>query len=157
PRALEAPMGMSVGLVARDAPMVRLTASNLACAACHAGVTYNTDGTANTEVAWLGAPNTSIDLETYVQEIYAAFKAAGGAEKPLRAAVTTLLPDPRPEEMRTLERFVLPLLRTRMRTLEAGGRPLPFVNGAPGLTNGVAALKMQLRLLPADGYETQRG
>lgn len=155
---LEAPHGLSLGLVRRDLPPVELTAANLACSSCHAGHTFDADGLPRTDVAWLGAPNTSLDLELYVREVYAAFKAARGDEEHLIAAMRTLFPDTSDAEVSTIRSFVMPRLQARMDALEASGdRALPFVNGAPGLTNGVAALRMQFGLLDADAYETARG
>jgi mono/diheme cytochrome c family protein len=157
-RALEAPMGLSVGLVQRGVPNVRLTAANLACASCHAGHSFDANGMPQPDIAYLGVPNTSLDLEAYVQEIYAAFKAVRGDEVRLLQAVRTVFPDTTVAEMRTIDNFVLPRLQTRMDALEAAGdRPLPFVNGAPGLTNGVAALRMQFGLLDTNAYEAARG
>jgi hypothetical protein len=43
-RMLDAPMGLSVGVIQRDAPKIRLTAANLACAACHAGPSFDAEG-----------------------------------------------------------------------------------------------------------------
>lgn len=156
--ALETPHGLSLGVVGRDVPRVELTAANLSCSSCHAGHTFDANGAPRTDVAWLGAPNTSLDLELYVREIYTAFKAVRGDEERLIANMRTLFPDTSEAEISTIRSFVMPRLQARMDALEAGGdRALPFVNGAPGLTNGVAALRMQLGLLGDDAYETARG
>jgi mono/diheme cytochrome c family protein len=156
--ALETPHGLSLGIVGRDVPRVELTAANLACSSCHAGHTFDATGAPRTDVAWLGAPNTSLDLELYVREIYTAFKAVRGDEERLIANMRTLFPDTSEAEISTIRSFVMPRLQARMDALEANGdRALPFVNGAPGLTNGVAALRMQLGLLGDDAYETARG
>lgn len=156
--ALETPHGFSLGTVGRDVPRVRLTAANLACSSCHAGHTFDANGAPRTDVAWLGAPNTSLDLELYVREVYAAIKATRGDEGRLIATMRTLFPDTSDDEISTIRDFVMPRLQARMDALEIGGdRALPFVNGAPGLTNGVAALRMQFGLLGADAYETARG
>lgn len=157
-RALEAPHGLSIGTVARDIPPVRLTAANLACSSCHAGHTYDANGAPLPQIVWLGAPNTSLDLELYVREVYAAIKAARGDEDRLIDTMQTLFPDTSEAEISTIRGFVMPRLQTRMDALEAAGdRALPFVNGAPGLTNGVAALRMQFGLLGDNAYESARG
>lgn len=156
--ALETPHGLSLGIVGRDVPRVELTAANLACSSCHAGHTFDADGAPRTDIAWLGAPNTSLDLELYVREVYAAFKAVRGDEEHLIATMRALFPDTSEAEISTIRSFVMPRLQARMDALEASGdRALPFVNGAPGLTNGVAALRMQFGLLGEDAYETARG
>jgi hypothetical protein len=157
-RMLDAPMGLSVGVIQRDAPKIRLTAANLACAACHAGPSFDAEGAPALDVAWLGTPNTSLDLEAYVQGLYSAFKAARVDQERLIGAVRTLYPDTSDDEVRTIRRFVMPRFNARLDALEQeGDRPLPFVNGAPGLTNGVAALRMQFGTLGPDGYAEMRG
>lgn len=156
--ALETPHGLSLGSVERGVPRVELTAANLACSSCHAGHTFDANGAPRTDVAWLGAPNTSLDLELYVREIYRAFKSVRGDEERLITNMRTLFPDTSEAEISTIRRFVMPRLQSRMDALEASGdRALPFVNGAPGLTNGVAALRMQLGLLGDYAYDTARG
>lgn len=157
-RALEAPQGMSLGVVRRAIPRVELTAANLSCASCHSGPTYDASGAPQLQIAWLGAPNTSLNLELYVREVYAAMKFARRDEAQLMAAVTTLFPDTSDAELQALRRYVMPRLQARMDALEAeDDRPLPFMNGAPGLTNGVAALRMQLGTLGDNPYEELRG
>jgi mono/diheme cytochrome c family protein len=157
-RDLDAPMGLSVGVIRRDTPKIRLTGANLACAACHAGTSFDADGAPVLDTAWLGTPNTSLDLEAYVQGLYSAFKAARMDEERLIGAVRTLFPDTSEDEVRTIRRFVMPRLNARLDVLEReGDRPLPFVNGAPGLTNGVAALRMQFGTLGPNAYEAMRG
>lgn len=156
PPRLAAPLGFNVGVIERRVPRVELTIANLGCASCHAGVTYDARGAPHPETAWLGAPNTSLDLESYVQAVYRAF-AQIDVER-ARAAVVQVFPDTTPAELKTLKDFVAPRVAARMRRIaESGTGPLPFVNGAPGLTNGVAALKMQLAILPADAHASQRG
>lgn len=157
-RAFEAPLGVTLGAVRRGVPPVRLTTANLGCASCHAGVTYGAAGDPITGIAWIGAPNTSLDLEAYVGAIYAAFKAARGDEARLLATMQQLFPDTTPTERNSIHDFVLPRMRARLDQLEqANDRPLPFINGAPGLTNGVAALAMQFGVLRDDAYDTARG
>lgn len=156
--AFSGPLGLNVGVVARRVPRIQLTIANLGCAGCHAGVTYDARGTPLPDRAWLGAPNTSLDLEAYVQAVYAAFAAYGTDPAKLLTAVPQVFPDTSAEELKTLRGLVLPRVKSRMaRIAKAGGGPLPFVNGAPGLTNGVAALRMQLGVLSKDAHASQRG
>lgn len=155
---LATPLGVTVGVMERSVPALSVTVANLGCASCHAGPARDANGEA-TNVAWLGAPNTSLDLEAYVQALYAAFLHQADRPGALLAAVKQVFPDTSELELRSLRDFVLPRVRQRLAKIGYAGQagPLPFVNGAPGITNGVAALKMQLRLLPADAMETQRG
>lgn len=154
----DAPLGMNVGVIRRSVPAIELTVANMGCASCHAGPTFSARGLPQPDTAWLGAPNTSLDLEAYVQAVYAAFEQEGRDVGALVAAVPKVFPDTSPAEMKTLRAFVAPRVAKRMAKLaETGAGPLPFVNGAPGLTNGVAALKMQLAQLHGDGHASEHG
>ncbi len=147
------PLGLSVGVIERSVPPIRVTAMTLGCAACHAGVAYRSDGAPDPDVAVLGRPNTAIDLEAFAQDSYAAVKHALKNERVLMRAMQRLFPDLTLRERWTLEWVVVPSLRTRLAELVVTmDRPLPFSNGAPGLTNGVAALKMQLGLASKHHY-----
>lgn len=140
------PLGMSTGMITREIPQVRLLASNLSCAACHAGVAYDGEGAPRPDVAVLGAPNTSLDLEAYVDGVYRAMAATIDRPEALFAVMSELDPSLGPDEIDTLRRFALPRARARLAALARMDRALAFVNGAPGLTNGVAALKVELGL-----------
>lgn len=157
PPRLAAPLGLNTGVVTRSIPQISLTVANLGCASCHAGPTFDAQGRPQPDTAWLGAPNTSLDLEAYVQAIYAAFAQDEDMDA-LIAAVPRVFPDTSEAELKTLRSFVAPRVKKRMDALRtAGAGPLPFVNGAPGLTNGVAALKMQLAQLHGDAHAGERG
>ena len=91
--AVDAPLGLSLGLIRRNIPSINLTTANLSCASCHAGPTYDATGKPDTSTAWLGAPNTSLDLEAYVIGLYEAFKDVAGDDKRLLDAMQTLYPD----------------------------------------------------------------
>ncbi len=147
------PLGLSIGVIERTIPPIRVTAMSLGCAACHAGSAYRSDGTPDPDVAVLGRPNTAIDLEAFSQDSYAAVKQALRDERVLMRALRQLFPDLTLRERLTLEWVVLPSLRKRLAELsQTSDRALPFNNGAPGLTNGVAALKMQLGLASRHHY-----
>ncbi|GAA0653440.1 c-type cytochrome [Brevundimonas lenta] len=137
------PLGVSVGEVTPGWPPVKVTVANLGCASCHAGPTYAVDGAPLPETAWLGAPNTSLDLEAYTRAVTAALKRRIEAPDELLQAVRTLFPRTSKWEMASLRWAVIPTARRRLADIPDDGSPLPFPNGAPGLTNGVAALKLQ--------------
>lgn len=147
------PLGLSIGVIERSVPPIRVTAMTLGCPACHAGAAFRSDGSPDPDIAVLGRPNTAIDLEAFSQDSYAAVKSALMDERLLMRALRQLFPDLTLRERLTLDWVVLPSLRKRLaeltRTID---RPLPFNNGAPGLTNGVAALKMQLGLASRHQY-----
>lgn len=143
------PLGIVSGTVGRDLPRIRLEVSNLGCAACHAGVTYGKDGQPSGKV-WLGLPNTSLNLDGFVNAVYLAVKRVKSDPDKLLVAIPKLYPDTSADELATIRKFVWPRLVRRIDELAASGdAPLPFSNGAAGSTNGVAALKFQFHLLSA--------
>ncbi|MEM7480384.1 MAG: cytochrome c [Acidobacteriota bacterium] len=145
---LDRPLGIVAGDVTRSLPPLRVETANLGCAACHAGVTYDAEGLPRPEEVWLGLPNTSIDLEAYTWTVYRSLQRAMEDPDHLLATVERLFPDISLRERKTLRRFVLPRIAARLAELEAGlDAPTVFSNGSPGLTNGVAALKLKLGLL----------
>lgn len=146
------PLGISVGEVTPGWPPVKVTVANLGCASCHAGPTYAADGAPQPASAWLGSPNTSLDLEAYTRAVTGALKRRIGDTPELLNAVRTLFPETDRWEMASLRYAVIPQARRRLAAIPDGGSPLPFVNGSPGLTNGVAALKLQGRS-PTDPVE----
>lgn len=137
------PLGISVGEVTPGLPPVKVTVANLGCASCHAGPAYAADGSPQPSTAWLGSPNTSLDLEAYTRAVTSALKRRTDDTPELLRAVRTLFPETDAWEMASLRWAVIPLARRRLADIPDGGSPLPFVNGSPGLTNGVAALKLQ--------------
>ena len=144
------PLGINTGPITRSVPRIELELGNLGCASCHAGVTYDRHGTP-TGRAWLGAPNTSLDLQSYSGAVFSALKEAMRNEARLLAAIDTLFPDVSAVERRTIRKTILPRIRTRLPELDVTlGGPVPFNNGGPGLTNGAAAMKYQLGLIPRD-------
>ena len=141
------PLGVNLGHVQRVMPPISVATVNLGCAACHAGVSYDARGFPDPSLPVVGAPNTSLDLEAYAQLVYRSLKGAFSDEAALWEAMERLHPDMSWREQMTLRLLVLPKARARMEELQANGdQPLPFPNGRPGLTNGVAALKQRLGL-----------
>jgi mono/diheme cytochrome c family protein len=138
------PLGLVSGLISRQMPKIQLDAMNTGCAACHAGVTYDASGQPTRRV-WIGLPNTSLNIDGYVDAVYRALKMVRGDPEHLLSAMTQLYPETTEIELRTIRRFVWPRLTARFAELEAhGDQALPFKNGGPGVTNGVAALKLRL-------------
>src|SRR5262249_57161188 len=111
---------------------------------CHSGVIYDANG--NPEpVAWLGLPNSSLDLDAYVDGIIEALRSATTNQTRTFAAIKQLFPDVTDSELATLRKYVWPTLVHRLAGDDAG---LPFRNGGPGRSNGVDALRFQLHLAP---------
>jgi len=147
----EAVLGVALGVGRRSLPPIELQIGNIGCAACHAAPTYGADGRPTPDRVWLGAPNPSLDLEAYTQGLYAALQGGVAEPERLMATVRRLYPDMTDREAKTLQSFVMPRVRERMTAIAATGQGvLPFSNGLPGMTNGVAALKLQHGLLADD-------
>jgi mono/diheme cytochrome c family protein len=140
----ELPLGFSYGDLAPIGG-TKIRVANLGCASCHAGVTYRADGTSDPRRTWLGMPNTSLDLEAYTLAVFRATRSAVKRPEQLIAAIDVLFPDMDWRERQSLRWLVLPLVERRIAELGDIDKPLPFPNGAPGSTNGVAALKFALR------------
>ena len=147
PGAVAARTGLPLGMTAGDVAPVGgsvIRVSNLGCAACHGGVTYDAAGRPLPDRVMLGMPNSSIDLEAYTLAIFRALRRFGGSDR-LLPATLTLYPGMSWRERASLRLLVLPLAQQRLGELAGVDRPLPFPNGAPGSTNGVAALKAALQ------------
>jgi mono/diheme cytochrome c family protein len=151
------PLGMVTGMVKGPLPMIRIDAATLGCASCHAGTLYDTGGRPTGE-AWLGLPNTSLNVDAYVWAVYRGLQRAARDPDALARRAAELFPEMGRRERFTLRRIILPRVRKRMaelgRTVDA---PTPFSNGGPGRTNGVAALKLQLGLLQAGRMHPEAG
>jgi hypothetical protein len=144
PRRSRLPIGVLSGTASRGFPAVEIEIAGLGCASCHAGVTYDASGMPTGDV-WLGLPNTSLDITAYGDTLFAALRQGLAEPQRLIATVRALYPDVSDRELRTLERHAIPRGRTRLATLDSlYGRALPFVNGGPGITNGVASLRHML-------------
>ena len=153
-----APLGLSIGTLTRTMPPLRMDVLNIGCAACHAGPVYGADGTPDVTKAVPGMPNTSLDLEAFTATAYAALKRALADEPGLMAAIERLFPQMGLREKLTLRWLAIPRGKGAIAKLQASiDRPLPFPNGVPGSTNGVAALKHQLRVTARDRFHDGAG
>ncbi len=103
---------------------------------------YRKDGTPDGALEVPGMPNTAIDLEAFSTTGYMAVKRALKVNKPDgvdRAAV----PRMGLRERLTFRWLALPSARAGSSSCERGiDRPLPFPNGTPGSTNGVATINI---------------
>ena len=136
------PLGIVSGMVQRDLPRVSVEAANLGCASCHAGVTYDAQGQPQ-PVAWLGLPNTSLNLDDYEDAVRAALRAVLDDPARVFAAIKQLFPDVTEDELRTLQKSTWPKLADRVK---AGEHEPQFRHGGPGRSNGIEALKIQLHV-----------
>jgi len=156
----QAALGIVLGTGTRSIPKIEVQIASTGCATCHAAPVYGADGRPDPARVWLGAPNPSLDLETYTQDIYRALVAQASQTDRLMAATRHLYPQMTAREEKSLRDFVLPRVRDRLNQIaQAGAGPLPFSNGHAGVTNGVAALKLQHGMLKDDpgAFERERG
>lgn len=152
-----APVGLVKGTIKRLVPPIQLEAVNVNCAACHVGVHYEASGRPNPRLAWIGAPNPSMDLEAYGLAIYGAFQRIlpEGSESLVRKIVA-IFPETTLLERMTYRTFVYPSLVKAFAHLEKTiRRPLPYINGHSGLTNSIGALRERMGLIPWDRVDTE--
>lgn len=143
------PLGITHGTL-NPLPGAPVAVANLGCAACHSGVVYQADGRPHPQKAWLGAPNTSLNLEAYVSRLTEASRFAAKDPALWVSTAQTLFPEMGWRERWTLRWLVVPLANRRLSAIGEGAA-LPFPNGHPGATNGVAALKTRFELPLMDG------
>ena len=134
------PLGMTFGDLAPIGG-AKIRVSNLGCSACHAGVTYDRLGNPRPDAVWLGMPNTSLNLEAYTSAVFEALREGIKQPDKLLAIVNQLFPGMDFRERQSLRFIIIPIVKKRMEALSDFDRALPFPNGVPGSTNGVAALK----------------
>lgn len=148
PPTFDRPIGMIGHTVSGPLPFVKIDAVTLGCATCHAGRVYGADGHA-TDAAWVGSPSTSVNLEAYTQAVYRGLQAAMTDQGAFRGRIASLFPETSGSERFTLRFFLMPRVAKRLKEFAASGdAPLPFSNGGAGLTNGVAALKHIVGVVP---------
>jgi mono/diheme cytochrome c family protein len=151
------PIGIVSGVVDRALPSLRVDIANITCAACHVGTTYDAAGNP-TRVAWVGLPNTSIDLDGFSTSAYRGLKSFIDRRGELMAVIDTLFPSLDAKQRRTLERMILPRVELRLRAVVAGvDAPVTFRNGGPGMANPAASMKYQIGQLPGDRMSNAAG
>ena len=125
---------------------------NIGCASCHSGPVYDEDGVITNQL-WAGQPNTSINFEMYVNEVFNSLLYVVDQKKEFTKSLNNLYP-----EIGFLEKFTINhLLFNNYKKLiitmnEKLGRLAPYPLGAPGITNGVSALKYQLNIIEREKY-----
>jgi mono/diheme cytochrome c family protein len=118
----------------------------MGCAACHAGMSYDAQGKPTGRV-WLGAPNTSRDLDGYLGSIRAALNHVKDQPEVLLRTIPKVFPNVEADEIETIRKYVMPEIAVRMN--DPNEILVAFDHGGVGLTNGVAALKMRLNAKPS--------
>lgn len=143
------PLGLNAGLASRAVPPIAVTVANIGCAACHSSVAWDADGTPDPTEAWLGAPNTSINLEAWTQALFAALRDRTGDPDALMETLIALYPDTSMRERLTLRYLILPAMRDEVLARDdAQGALLPYRASMAGATNGFDSLRSRLGLIP---------
>ena len=151
----DSPIGMRIGMAEPKAPGLALEIANIGCTACHAGVTYDSNGLPTKNV-WLGSANTSFNGEGYVMSVYDGLKIGAANTKSFMKTIRQVYPKMSKEEDFTIKTFVMPLLKKKMQEFEATtDRPIPITAGGPGLSNGLGALKFQAGLYDDRKLQTE--
>lgn len=130
---------------------LKVHVGNITCAACHSGMTYDSKGNP-TGRAWLGAPNTSLNFDGFLNQIYQGLKKGLKDQDKFVQQIKRAYPEMDSLEEKTIREFLLPRVKTAIEALAPMGRVLPFPNGGPGMTNGVAAFKRNAGLLPDPNF-----
>jgi len=150
----DAPLGLIRGTASGTWPPVEVTIGNSVCAACHSSVTYDARGRPDPTRVWLGMGNSSINLDSYTQALFAAFRDHDDAT--LMQAARALHPDMSARETLTLRYAILPRLRAlvdeRAATIDSF---LPFRISTVGATNGLDSLRNRLDLIPEGEVVTE--
>lgn len=142
-----APIGATHGLIHGLLPGLNLEVQNNGCATCHSGSLYDAQGLP-TRTAWIGLPNTWIDLEGYPEAVFTGLKLGMRDERAFIKTMEHVYPEMRWGERFTYRHLVMPRLRRELKAIFAArDHALVFQNGGPGVTNGVGAIKLQLGLI----------
>ena len=149
------PMGLTEKEI--QVGLVKVEGMNVTCAVCHGGRLFNEKGEATTQT-WMGLPNTSINLEGYSQAVYQGMRIISNNMSGTFRLMTNMFPQMGFTEKATMKLVVFPRVKKSIRKMEdLYKQPLPFNNGGPGITNGVAALKFQLGMLDTSKVQPEYG
>ncbi|MDD4974058.1 MAG: hypothetical protein PHY93_06885 [Bacteriovorax sp.] len=119
--------------------------ANLSCVACHSGSQYDQNGK-KTNNQIIGAPSDTFNPEMYVTTLYEGMKKVNQNWARATAIMNQLFPDTNLKEKLLYKTIIRLQVRSYMKAHASIDRATPFLNGGPGLTNGVASLKNVLGL-----------
>jgi hypothetical protein len=145
-------LGIVTGTVERELPRMQMEVANLSCAGCHAGNTYDADGMPQ-RVAWLGLPNTSVDLDAYAAGVLDALRLGLDQQPRVFAAIKQLFPDVSDAELATLRKFLGPELRER---IGAGSGDCHCAMAAPAARMGSKHSNCSFTCAPAQDFRIGR-
>lgn len=154
---MERPLGVVSGIAKRGFPSVELEIAALGCSTCHAGALYGADGRPTGD-AWLGLPNTSMDLSGLDRTLSLAIERQLPRRDALLAAVVEIFPSVSDDELSVLRDHVIPGALERLTAqIAVHGREPAYEHGGPGLINGIAAVQSNFGLLGPHARATEVG
>ncbi len=155
PPPVAGPLGSTRATIHGWIPGPKLEVRNTGCATCHGGRLYDANGLP-TRTAWIGLPNTWLDLEGYSEATFEGLKLAMRDERSFLKMLERVYPEMSWGERYACRKVVIPRLRRALTNIVAArDRALVFDNGGPGLANGVASLKFQLGIISRQAYAPQ--
>jgi mono/diheme cytochrome c family protein len=153
---LKNPIGLNRGFVSIKLAKVNVELATVGCAACHGGMSYDENGNPSGKM-WLGLPNTSINIEGYVNEVYQSFKFVLEHEADFRKKAGEQYKHLEKTEFNTLFNRVFHEVKKFIADSKTkSDAPSPFSNGGPGLTNGVASIQFQFNLLNKNSFHKEQ-
>ncbi len=149
------PLGLVYGKLSGTLPTKGkyfIETADFGCATCHGGVLYNESGNPTDEFV-LGIPNTSINLEAFASNLFEGYKIIiKWNEREFSRKILEKYPTLSSHELNGLK-LIFGILKKEVKKIVATRKKVsPYVIGAPGLTNGLGALKRGLGLLNAKVY-----
>ena len=155
PPSFSGPVGLTRATIDGWLPWLRLEVRNTGCATCHGGRLYDARGFP-TRTAWLGLPNTWIDLDGYSAATFEGLKLGMRDQQAFLKTMERLYPEASWGERYVTRHSLIPRLKRGLKSIVAErDRALVFDNGGPGLANGVASLKFQLAIISQRDYAPQ--
>ena len=139
---------LPIGLVQRGLGFginANIKFANLSCVACHSGSEYDQNGK-KTGAQVIGAPSDTFNPEVYVTLLYEGMKKVSQDWKLATSIMNKVIPEGNLRERILIQTFLRSQIKSYIKKHESIGRGTPFINGGPGLTNGVASLKNVLGL-----------
>lgn len=152
---LEYPLGVVRGTLEVDVMSrhLKLEVGNLTCVICHSGRTYDSFGRPQNTV-WMGAPNTSLNIGGYVEEIYAALKNINGKEEKLITIATQLFPNMDEKEAKTFREYLIKETKKQLDPIVNGSdHILNYVAGPPGSVNSIGSFKRVFGITKPGQYD----
>ena len=152
------PLGLVFGKLSGTIPTKGkyfIETADFGCATCHGGVLYNEKGNPTDEFV-LGIPNTSINLEAFASNLFEGYKIIiKWNERKFSSKIVEMYPTISKHELNGLKIIFGELKKEIKRIVSTRAKVSPYLIGAPGLTNGLAALKRGLGLLNAEVFNEQ--